>query len=57
MFCAAAEYDVLYISRYLFLFRGQKYLIRFSFKWLCLFFMEKDRAPRNAREGKEQIVA
>ena len=36
--------------RYLFIFRGQKYLIRFCFKWLCLYFMEKDRAPRNARE-------
>ena len=38
------------LLRYLFLFRGQKYLIRFGFKWLCLFFMEKDRAPRNAQE-------
>ena len=36
--------------RYLFIFRGQKYLIRFCFKWLRLYFMEKNRAPKNARE-------
>ena len=38
------------LLRYLFIFRGQKYLIRFCFRWLCLYAMDKDRPKVNARE-------
>ena len=38
------------LLRYLFIFRGQKYFIRFCFRWLCLYAMDKKRLKVKGRD-------
>ncbi len=38
------------LLRYLFIFRGQKYLMRFCFRWLCLYAMNTERPKVKAKD-------